>query len=105
MKPETVLFLCAHNDDQIVGAGGTVAKYSKEGKKIITIIFSFGENSNPLEQDKVTRKTRVIESKRASRILGEEEIYYLGLKEIRIVITVTYIFYQEKLTKYNSLAV
>ena len=22
-KPESILFLCAHNDDQIVGAGGT----------------------------------------------------------------------------------
>lgn len=81
MKPETVLFLCAHNDDQIVGAGGTVAKYTKEGKKVITVIFSFGEMSNPLEQDKITRKTRVIESKRAAKVLGESEIYYLGLKE------------------------
>lgn len=82
MKPETILFLCAHNDDQIVGAGGTVVKYAKEGKKIVTIIFSFGESSNPLEQDTLTRKTRVIESKRASKILGESEMYYLGLKEI-----------------------
>ena len=81
MKPETLLFLCAHNDDQLLGAGGTIAKYTKEGKKIITVIFSFGEMSNPLEQDIVTRRTRVIESKRVSKILGESELYYLGIKE------------------------
>lgn len=81
MKQESILFLCAHNDDQVIGAGGTVAKYSKEGKKIVTVIFSFGESSNPFEQDIFTKKTRVIESKRASKVLGEHEIYYLGLKE------------------------
>jgi LmbE family N-acetylglucosaminyl deacetylase len=80
-KQESVLFLCAHNDDQIVGAGGTVAKYAKEGKHIVTVVFSFGEFSNPLEKDKLTKKTRVLESKRAGKLLGESEMYYLGLKE------------------------
>jgi N-acetylglucosamine malate deacetylase 1 len=80
---ETVLFLCAHNDDQLLGAGGTIAKWSKEGKKIVTIIFSFGEQSHPLQQDIVTRKTRVKESKKAAKVLGEEELYYIGLKETR----------------------
>jgi len=80
-RPETILFFCAHNDDQIVGAGGTVAKYSKEGKKVITIVFSFGEFSSPHLKEKVVRKKRVKESKRASKLLGESELYYLGLKE------------------------
>ncbi len=81
IKKEAVLFLCAHNDDQIVGAGGTIAKYAKEGKKIVTVVFSFGEKSLPHMKEKHSRKTRVIESKRAGRILGEEEMYYLGLTE------------------------
>ena len=78
---ESVLFFCAHNDDQIVGAGGTVAKYAKEGKKVYTVIFSFGEVSHPHLKEKVIRKTRVLESKKAAKVLGETEIYYLGLKE------------------------
>ncbi|MEM3374091.1 MAG: PIG-L deacetylase family protein [Candidatus Woesearchaeota archaeon] len=80
-RKESILFLCAHNDDQIVGAGGTLAKYAKEGKKVITIIFSFGETSLPHLQEKISKKTRVLESKKAAKILGESEIYYLGLKE------------------------
>ena len=78
---ERILFLCSHNDDQLVGAGGTIAKYSKEGKKIVTIIFSFGEFSMPHMQEKITRKTRVLESRRASKIIGESEVCYLGLTE------------------------
>jgi N-acetylglucosamine malate deacetylase 1 len=78
---DTVLFLCAHNDDQIVGAGGTIAKYSKEGRKIVTVIFSYGETSLPHMQEKISRKTRVLESKKAAKLLGESEVYYLGLKE------------------------
>ncbi len=80
-SPESILFLCAHNDDQIVGAGGTVAKYAKEGKKIVTVIFSFGESSLPLIKEKESKRTRVLESKKAAKLLGESEIYYLGLKE------------------------
>jgi len=78
---ESVLFLCAHNDDQILGGGGTIAKYSKLGKRIVTVIFSFGESSMPYIKPKISRITRVLESKKASKILGESEVYYLGLKE------------------------
>jgi LmbE family N-acetylglucosaminyl deacetylase len=78
---ESILFLCAHNDDQTIGAGGTIAKYAKEGKKIITVIFSFGEKSLPHLENKTVRRTRVLESKKAAKILGESEVYYLGLKE------------------------
>ena len=83
MKQETILFLIAHNDDQLLGAGGTIVKYAREGKNIITVIFSFGESSQPFIQDSYTRKTRVKESKRAQKILGENELYYLGLTETK----------------------
>ncbi|MFH2020159.1 MAG: PIG-L family deacetylase [archaeon] len=80
-KQDSVLFLCAHNDDQLIGAGGTIAKYAKDGKKVVTIIFSFGETSLPHFHEKISRKTRVIESKRSAKLLGEGELYYLGIKE------------------------
>src|SRR3989338_6214282 len=80
-KQDAILFLCAHNDDQLIGGGGTIAKYAKEGVKIVTVIFSFGETSLPHIKEKVSRRTRVLESKKAAKILGESEVYYLGLKE------------------------
>jgi LmbE family N-acetylglucosaminyl deacetylase len=46
-KKGTVLVIVAHNDDHIIGAGGTLAKYAQEGKKVRTIIMSYGESSHP----------------------------------------------------------
>jgi len=37
-KKETILVLAAHNDDQAIGAGGTLAKYAQEGKKVISLL-------------------------------------------------------------------
>ncbi|MBD3202682.1 hypothetical protein GF327_00165 [Candidatus Woesearchaeota archaeon] len=84
-KQETVLVLCAHNDDQIIGVGGTLAKYAKQGKHIITVIFSYGEKSHPHLKKDVIIKQRVKESISANKILcGEDsEIYYLGLSETK----------------------
>lgn len=78
---EVILVFCAHNDDQVIGAGGTLAKYAQEGKEIFTYIFSFGENSHPHFQKKVIAKIRVRECKRADKILGVQNTFFLGLKE------------------------
>lgn len=78
---DCVLVFCAHNDDNIIGAGGTIAKYAKEGKRVVTIIFSYGEMSHPHLREKLVIETRVKESHKAQAILGEEEVIYLGLKE------------------------
>ena len=80
-KSDCVMVFCAHNDDNIVGAGGTIAKYAKEGIRVITIIFSYGEMSHPHLRDSVIIGMRVKESQRAQNILGEDKIIYLGLKE------------------------
>ena len=48
-----MLVVCAHPDDNILGAGGTIAKYSSEGKKVITVIASYGESGNPWLKENV----------------------------------------------------
>ncbi|MEA3514999.1 MAG: PIG-L deacetylase family protein [Nanoarchaeota archaeon] len=78
---DCILVFCAHNDDNIVGAGGTIVKYAKEGKRVVTIIFSYGEMSHPHLREKLVIETRVKESHKAQAILGEDEVIYLGLKE------------------------
>ncbi len=80
-KPVTILSFCAHNDDQVVGAGGALAKYAKEGKRIVSVIFSFGEQSHPHIRPEVAIRTRVRESQRAERILGGKDITYFNVKE------------------------
>ncbi|MBU0756735.1 MAG: PIG-L family deacetylase [Nanoarchaeota archaeon] len=80
---ETIMVLCAHNDDQIIGVGGTIAKYAKHGKRIVTVIFSYGEGSHPHLKKEVIIKTRVKESRSADKILCGDNgsTYYLGLTE------------------------
>lgn len=77
----TILCFCAHNDDQVIGAGGTLAKYAKEGKEIYTYIFSYGESSHPHLQPKIIIKKRVKESQAADSLIGGNGIFHLGLKE------------------------
>jgi len=76
-----ILVLCAHNDDQVIGVGGTLLKFAKEGRTFKTIVFSYGEKSHPYLQEGVISKIRHKEGARSDRILGGSGIKYLGLKD------------------------
>jgi LmbE family N-acetylglucosaminyl deacetylase len=79
--PNSVLIVGAHSDDQIFGPGGTIAKYAKEGKKIHTIIFSYGEMSMPIHQRKYAVQKRVKEAIDVDKFLGGHGVTFLGLDE------------------------
>ena len=68
---DRIVVLCAHPDDEIIGVGGTIARYSKEGKKIHILVFSYGEKSHPWMQEGVQRHTREKESRKASSMVGQ----------------------------------
>lgn len=78
---ENILCLCAHNDDQIIGAGGTLRKYANQGKVIKTIIFSFGQSSHPHLKTKIIVEKRISESLKSDKIMGGSGIAYLDLRE------------------------
>lgn len=84
-KKETILVFAAHNDDHVLGAGGTLAKYAREGKRVITIVFSYGETSHPHLKPKIIMEQRYRESIQSEHILGTSGIFYLGLKEGRFL--------------------
>ncbi|MBW2978673.1 PIG-L family deacetylase [Candidatus Woesearchaeota archaeon] len=85
---EKILVLAAHNDDSILGAGGTLAKYSKQGKQIKTIIFSYGELSHPHLKPERIIKTRQRETIKANNILGKQETEYLGMKDTTMLLQI-----------------
>jgi LmbE family N-acetylglucosaminyl deacetylase len=84
-KPKILVF-CAHSDDQILGPGGTLAKYAKEGKKIYTIILSHGETSLAWLKPEIAVETRIKEAKNADKIIGGKGVYFFGLKEGRFIV-------------------
>ena len=80
-KRETILVLCAHNDDGLIGAGGTLTKYADQGKQVLTIIFSYGEFSNPQIQPDLVKERRIREAIDADKITGGSGITFFGLRE------------------------
>jgi len=81
---DKVLILCAHPDDEIIGVGGTIAKYAQEGKTVSAIIYSHGEGSHPWMQKKYTVETRIKESTKAGDIVGLKNTEFLGLKDMSL---------------------
>ncbi|MEM3127023.1 MAG: PIG-L deacetylase family protein [Candidatus Woesearchaeota archaeon] len=79
--PETILLLCAHSDDEVLGAGGTIAKLAKEGKKVVNVIFSYGEKSHPWLKTEAIKKIREKEAKEADKLIGCKKTIFFDLKE------------------------
>lgn len=80
-KKGTMLIFCAHSDDQILGCGGTMAKYSKEGYEINTFIFSYGELSYPYMKKEHITEIRIKESEDANKIVGGSKVVFFNLKD------------------------
>jgi len=80
----TILVFCAHSDDQIVGAGGSLAKYVKDGEKVIVVIFSYGELGDPILKKDIAKRQRVEESIRVGEFLGIRETIFLGAPDTKI---------------------
>ena len=70
MEKENILFICAHSDDHIFGAGGTIAKYAEEGKHVHVIILSYGEKSHPWLKANITKNMRANETQHADDVVG-----------------------------------
>lgn len=79
-----VLVICAHSDDQVLGAGGLTVKLSKDGYSVYTLIFSYGEISHPHMSFEHIAKIRVKEAQNADKILSGKGVFFLGLKDSKI---------------------
>ncbi len=79
---DTVMVVAAHSDDQILGPGATLAKYAKEGKRVVTVILSYGETSHPHFKEEVIIKIRVDESQKADDVIGGYSLHFFDLKEL-----------------------
>ncbi len=82
---KNVFAFCAHSDDQILGAGGTLAKLSEEGYDVYVIVLSAGENANPLTKPKFTVKTRRDESLKANEVIKAKDLFFFNLSEGKFI--------------------
>ena len=83
-KNETIIVCSAHSDDFVLGAGGTIAQYTSEGKKVIVLVFSYGEKSHPWLKEDIVQKMRSKEAFEASKILQCKTIFF-NLREFHFL--------------------
>ena len=74
---------CAHSDDQILGCGGSMAKYARKSHDIYTVIFSYGENSHFWLKRDFSTKMRKKESEAADKIIKGRGVKFFDLKETK----------------------
>lgn len=77
MGNKTILILAAHPDDTEFMAGGTIAKFVKDGYEVIEVIATNGERGSfeygPGELIEIREK----EAKEAARALGKKDVIFL----------------------------
>ncbi|MBN2502443.1 MAG: PIG-L family deacetylase [Anaerolineales bacterium] len=81
--PETLRLLCvfAHPDDESLGAGGTLARYGKEGVEIYLVTATRGERGWPSDPEdypglKQLGEIREGELREAAKVLGIREVNF-----------------------------
>jgi len=82
----SILILVAHPDDEVLGCGGTIAKYAESGANIHVAFLSDGvfsrEGINQEQLDEI--ETRRIAAKKACNILGAKSISFGDMPDNRM---------------------
>ncbi len=84
IKKENIIIFSAHSDDFVLGAGGTIAKYRQEGKRVLVAVFSYGEMSHPWLKKSVVKTIRAKEAQEASNLL-KCRLTFFNLREGRFL--------------------
>lgn len=78
-----IMVVTPHPDDAEYGVAGTVARWTKEGKRVIYVVCTNGDkgSSNPNMQPETLTEIRRQEQQAAADILGVSEVIFLGLPD------------------------
>ncbi|MEK6940500.1 MAG: PIG-L deacetylase family protein [Nanoarchaeota archaeon] len=78
---KTIVVFSPHNDDLEVGLGGTVMKHLLDGYKVVKLVFSAGQMSNPHLKEDVITKRREREAQAVGRKFGYNETIFYRLTD------------------------
>jgi LmbE family N-acetylglucosaminyl deacetylase len=67
-----ILVVAAHPDDDILGMGGTLAKYAKQGNEIKVIFMTDGVSSREIKPESSAKRFEC--ARKALRLLGVEDV-------------------------------
>ncbi len=75
-----VMVSIAHPDDAEFGAGGTIAKWAKEGSEVLLVVGTNGDkgSGDPAMTSEKLARIREQEEREAAKALGISEVVFLG---------------------------
>lgn len=86
---EKILVIAAHPDDEVLGMGGTIAKYSSRGDEVAVLIVTDGSTSQYRDNPSLQRiiDAKKIETSNSAAILGIKHVFYGGLRDMLLDVT------------------
>lgn len=81
MTPETVLVVAAHPDDETLGCGGTIARWSSEGTKVHVAFLTDGVGARDKNSQAEEVKRRQSAGNAAASILGVTSTCFFDLPD------------------------
>lgn len=76
-----ILVIAPHPDDEVLGCGGTIAKYSKQGDEVYLCVITKAYTPDWSEE---FIKNRPKEVEAAKRILGIKRVYFLDFPTVKL---------------------
>jgi LmbE family N-acetylglucosaminyl deacetylase len=89
MNGDKVLVIAAHPDDEVLGVGGTIAKYVSHGAEVKLLIVTDGSTSQYRDDPHLSEilNAKKLETKNAAEMLGISEVIYGGMPDMRLDVT------------------
>ena len=81
MKKNKILIIAAHPDDEVLGCGGAMAKWSSEGAEVHSLIIAEWATSRDKIRDRESRKADLTHLKKAAQKAGD----ILGLASVGLL--------------------
>ena len=82
------LIIAAHPDDEVLGCGGSIAKWVKDGHEVHVLIMAEGATSRDKHRDRASKKETLSilakSAKRAAEILGVQSVELLEYPDNRM---------------------